>query len=137
MSDTISAPTAFTDLQPIAQGYIKCALWAVGNAESLSVEGDSVGEEDATFDDLAPETVAAMVAACELFELCHAADLDAAEDAGRDREHLGHDFWLSRNGHGTGFWDRGLGAVGDRLHDAAQACGSRDLYRGDDGRIYA
>lgn len=35
----------------------------------------------------------------------------------------GHDFWLTRGGHGTGFWDRGLGELGDRLSDAAQAYG--------------
>lgn len=23
-----------------------------------------------------------------------------------DRKQLGHDLWLTRNGHGTGFWDR-------------------------------
>ena len=23
-----------------------------------------------------------------------------------DIDHAGHDFWLTRNGHGTGFWDR-------------------------------
>jgi hypothetical protein len=32
-----------------------------------------------------------------------------------DEEQIGHDFWLTRNGHGAGFWDRGLGVVGDKL----------------------
>ena len=48
----------------------------------------------------------------------------------------GHDFWLTRNGHGAGFWDRGLGEVGDRLSNACKAFGSYDLYIGDDGKIY-
>lgn len=30
-------------------------------------------------------------------------------------EQIGHDFWLTRCGHGSGFWDRGLGEVGDKL----------------------
>jgi hypothetical protein len=34
-------------------------------------------------------------------------------------QHAGHDAWLSAGGHGTGFWDRELGALGDRLHTAA------------------
>ena len=28
-------------------------------------------------------------------------------------ELAGHDFALTRNGHGTGFWDRGMGEMGD------------------------
>lgn len=50
-------------------------------------------------------------------------DLDAAQ--------CGHDFWLTRNGHGAGFWDRGLGARGDALTDASKPYGSCDLYQSD------
>lgn len=35
----------------------------------------------------------------------------------------GHDYWLTRHGHGTGYWDRGLGELGERLTDAAKALG--------------
>lgn len=34
---------------------------------------------------------------------------------GMDETQIGHDFWLTRNGHGAGFWDRGLGKIGDEL----------------------
>ena len=50
----------------------------------------------------------------------------------------GHDFWLTRCGHGAGFWD------GDRpepaatvLTKASKAYGEVDLYIGDDGKVYA
>lgn len=33
-------------------------------------------------------------------------------------EHVGHDFWLTSQGHGAGFWDRGLEEVGDTLTDS-------------------
>lgn len=63
-----------------------------------------------------------------------------AEDLAAYREATGYtggvDFWLTRNGHGAGFWDRGLGALGDRLSDASRAYSSIDLYAGDDGMIY-
>lgn len=49
------------------------------------------------------------------------------ETTGRDEEHVGHDFALSRSGHGTGLWDRGAGEVGDRLHEAAKIYGSVNL----------
>lgn len=51
-------------------------------------------------------------------------------------EDIGHDLWLTRNGHGAGFWDRGLGDVGDILTNIAQKMGPKDLYLGDDGQLY-
>lgn len=54
-------------------------------------------------------------------------------------EMAGHDFWLTRAGHGVGFWDRGLGELGDRL---TALCGhgtqfpNLDPYLGDDGLVY-
>lgn len=47
----------------------------------------------------------------------------------RDAENVGHDFALSRAGHGTGLWDRGADdALSDRLHKAATVYGSGDLF---------
>ena len=42
-------------------------------------------------------------------------------------ELAGHDFALTRNGHGTGFWDRGLGAIGDMLTDACKPYGAHHV----------
>jgi hypothetical protein len=39
----------------------------------------------------------------------------------------GHDFWLTRNGHGAGFWDRGR-KHGDELTKAAKIWGGVDVY---------
>lgn len=49
---------------------------------------------------------------------------------------VGHDFFLTRCGHGAGFWDRGLGELGDWLTDRANRYGEQDAYVGDDGRLY-
>ena len=43
-------------------------------------------------------------------------------------EQAGHDFWLTRTGHGAGFGDRDLGEVGDRLAEHARSAGDRDVY---------
>ena len=51
-------------------------------------------------------------------------------------EQIGHDFWLTRNHHGAGFWDRGLEALGERLTAAAQTFGDGDVYLGDDGWVH-
>ena len=39
----------------------------------------------------------------------------------------GHDFALTRNGHGTGFWDRGLGAIGDMLSNECKPYGAHSV----------
>lgn len=56
---------------------------------------------------------------------------------GYTSEQAGHDFFLSRNGHGAGFFDRDLGTVGDQLQAATKKYGPFDLYYGDDGKLYA
>lgn len=51
-------------------------------------------------------------------------------------EQFGHDFWLTRNRHGVGFWDRGLGGLGQQLTHHAHKFGSRYAYQGDDALVY-
>lgn len=48
----------------------------------------------------------------------------------------GHDFWLTRNGHGAGYWDRGLENIGEQLTKAAKDLKESDLYVGDDGKLH-
>lgn len=47
-------------------------------------------------------------------------------------EQVGHDFWLTRNGHGAGFWDRaeiyGDDDNAERLSDSARSFGSREIF---------
>lgn len=57
-----------------------------------------------------------MLAQCADFLTCEAS-LIVAADIGAAA--LGTDWILSRQRHGTGLWDRGLGTVGDALHAAA------------------
>jgi len=93
-------------------------------------------------DDIAPETRKAMEKDCEKFIAENEAALgDYAEIIGShpeytESEKAGHDFWLTRNGHGAGFWDRGIGETGDTLTKASEGFGGVDLYVGDDGKLY-
>lgn len=50
-----------------------------------------------------------------------------------DPGQVGHDFILTRNRHGAGFWDRGLGEKGDRLTETAQAFGEITWFQAEDG----
>ena len=57
------------------------------------------------------------------------------ERTGMSADHVGHNFWLTRNHHGTGFWDRELGEDGDKLTDIAQSFGEVSLFVDDDGKF--
>lgn len=108
--------------------YIECALW-------LSTEDcgghDQALDENYGIEDLAPEAIKTIEEDCADFQTTNAELL-----SGVDSEQAGHDFWLTRNRHGTGFWDRELGKIGQQLTEMAHAYGSQDLYVGDDGKIY-
>lgn len=60
-------------------------------------------------------------------------DLLAYEAAGQTSAQMIHDYWLTRNRHGGGFWDRGLGELGKRLTDLAQSNGTYDLFETNGG----
>lgn len=89
-------------------------------------------DENYTLDDISPATLARMVEDCAEFQTQNQADL-STEDA----RQAGHDFWLTRNGHGAGFWDGGYEeAKGERLTASSKTFGGFYLYPGDDGKIY-
>ena len=51
-------------------------------------------------------------------------------------EQAGADFWFTRNRHGVGFWDRGLGEIGDKLTALAHTFGESNVYLGDDNMVH-
>lgn len=109
-----------SDFDRFCEAYQACAVWATAQG---SLEGYPIHEN----------TLAAMEQDCQDFVLANYRDLAAHGTP----EQGGHDFWLSRNRHGTGFWDRGTGEVGDRLYEAAKLYGTVDVYLGDDNYVYA
>ena len=51
-------------------------------------------------------------------------------------EQLGHDFWLSRNGHGAGFFDHSYDDDEEKaLMDAAPKLGEIYIYINDNGKL--
>jgi hypothetical protein len=78
---------------------------------------------------------------CLTFFRQNLADLESVESIQgySAMEMAGHDFWLTRNGHGVGFNDRDEWGeeVKERLHNAASRFGEVYVYVGDDGKIYA
>jgi hypothetical protein len=113
--------------------YIETALWS-STDESREDGGDPM-DANYSLADLAPETVQAMAADCDRFRERAGDWLDEHDDPTM----AAHDFWLTRNGHGAGFWDGDWPRYGDALTamvgwrtDFAEVT----LYVGDDGMIY-
>ena len=53
-------------------------------------------------------------------------------------QQAGHDFWLTRNGHGAGFWDGDWPACYEDMFTKGSECyGTFETYLGDDGLIWA
>lgn len=118
--------------------YITTALWSSTNEEPRKREGECL-DANYSSDDIDPTTLASMRADCDKF-------IDGLTDELREyidtdyntAETAGHDFWLTRNGHGAGFWDGDYpDDIGKALTDASKAFGESYLYVGDDDKIYS
>ena len=104
----------------VLQHYLEAAFWT---------EKEELDSKD--FSDLAPEALQRAKSDVQAFIQAAGSLLDQLDD-----KQTGHDFWLTRNGHGAGFWDRGLGEVGEKLSELSDKAGQVDLYAGDDGKLY-
>lgn len=112
-------------------GYLTTALWS-----SMDNSNDQGGDPlDANYDtdDIDPETIEKADKDCAAFIQKAGALLD-----GLNMGTVGHDFWLTRNGHGAGFWDGDYEKeVGEALTKISKEFGEVDLYVGDDGKIHS
>jgi len=110
-------------LDAFTNSYIETALWS-------SLDDDEPMDKNHDVSDIAPELLAQMKKDCKSF-------YEKYEHLWGDNtdDQAGHDFWLTRNHHGAGFWD-GDYEKGDELTKAAHTYGEFTLYAGDDGVIY-
>lgn len=108
--------------------YIECALWSTNDESDES--GGVPLDDNYTWEDIDPETLNKMVKDCQKFQ---------ADNQGIVPQSLaiaGHDFWLTRNGHGAGFWDGDWPEPqASQLSKAAEAFGGFNLYVGDSRNI--
>lgn len=112
------------NLDNFTKSYLIAALWS-------SVD-DNQNPLDDNYDisALEPSALKNAIDECQDFQSQYA---DLLEDI--DVSQAGHDFWLTRNGHGTGFWDRDLGEIGEKLTEASKSYGEADLYVTDKNTI--
>lgn len=117
--------------------YAETALWS-----STDDDGEPLDREH-DLDDLDPSAVDSMADDLADFMTSSLSFNVAARDYWTEQlgeGAIGHDFWLTRNRHGAGFWDRFTGgrgeAYGRQLTENSHPYGSSDLYIGDDGKLY-
>lgn len=120
-----------SNFETFLNAYLTCLVWS-------SSATDDNGEEFESLED---------------FELSESLKIKASADCAsfmKNADHLlaqvykdkkgyssaGHDFWLTRNHHGAGFWGRGFGFVGDALTDRAHEFKEQYVFIGDDGLLY-
>lgn len=118
------------------EGDDRDEMIASDEAENGSIDRPE-GLSDDDLDDTAREHLDSDALA---FFASEASDLMLAHVVyGEPWSQLGHDFALTRAGHGAGFWDRGTGEVGDRLSKASKTYGNIGcmvpLTRDEDGNL--
>jgi hypothetical protein len=116
----------FKQLDEFERGYIEAMFFTECHCDNPELENKG-------FDDLAPEALRRIIDDCAKF---HEENFELLMCVSDNLEKDGIDFWLTRNGHGAGFWDRGYGEAGDTLTERAHAFGEINLYAGEDGRLY-
>ncbi len=127
-------------LDTMARAYLECALWlSPGECdESGELVAGEFLDADYDFSDLDRETEARARRDCARFLELHGLPQYGDRSRLDCAEKCGHDFWLTRNHHGAGFWDRDdlPEGDGDRLTAAAHAFGECDLVVGEDGLLH-
>lgn len=121
-------------LDDFTLAYIECALWSSDDEYNESLDSNY------SICDIEPESLELIIEECKEFQNDWANALNQYCELYQHPEYTGmalagHDYWLTRNGHGAGFWDRGIGEIGDILTKACQYQ-ERVLYIGDDNKVY-
>jgi hypothetical protein len=143
-----------SECEEFTKGYISCALWCgvmtykhdedcpchepsengdAYDSDDCECNPELVSSTDAHEEDcLEEDTLAELKSDAREFYSDNVVEIRAST---LDMERAGHDFWLTRNRHGAGYWDeksRGADADAalDKLTEAAHACGSMGLIEG-------
>lgn len=129
------------EITEIVTSQLGSLIWSGG--ELTNESGEFTGEMWEDFydaDDATPELVAQLTEELKGAEFTE--DFTHAVNEYRNHvgtqlgdiwERFGHDLALTRNGHGAGFWDRGLPSdAGDVLTDWAESLGTLNISHGHD-----
>lgn len=117
-------------MHEMTKHYLIAALWS--STDQSNEQGGDPLDQNYDLEDIAQESIDQAERDCLAFLSTY---LDVI---GTHYEQAGHDFWLTRNRHGVGFWecDRPWGENGRILSNAAHAFRELSPVVGDNGKIY-
>lgn len=132
-------PTSkITKLDDFTRAYVECALWS--STDESTPDGGEPFDKNYGIEDIAPDSLLIMITNCLRFQsenIAHITNENYCYTNREASEQAGHDFWLTRNGHGCGFWDGDwVEPAATILTDTSGAFGECNLYVGDDGMIH-
>lgn len=122
-------------LDTFTKAYIEAALGSETDDNNVPLD------KNYELDDIAESSLELIIEDCRKFQENNQ-NLITDENYLRATQHeveamAGHDFWLTRNRHGAGFWDGDWDEpAASLLTEAAHAAGESNLYLGDDDRLY-
>ena len=120
------------EMETALNSYIETALWSSYDIrDGVEIYLDTEYDKD----DISDETLAVMKQDVISF-ITDNRHLLSDDDKNKSLDYMAHNFWLTRNGHGAGFWD-GDYINGELLTDASEKYGEINLYIGDDNKIYS
>lgn len=110
------------------KGYLICALWSSSDSDDIPMDQDH-DIYDFAFEAVqeARDDLNAFLYECENKNLIFGYFTNSD---------IGHDFWLTRVGHGAGFWDRDPIGDGDAITEVCESYYMESCYTGDDGLVY-
>jgi hypothetical protein len=123
------------DREDFIEGYIEAALWSTPNMDAKEAR---FLDKDYNSENLAPELKEHVEKECAQFIEQNEDLLEQYMHAlGVEASYAGHDFWLTRNRHGAGFWDKTYDdtTIGERLTEAAHNFKEEDWYVSDDNEV--
>lgn len=126
-----------SNLEIFIQAYLECALWATHS--SFMDDGENSLPLDTFYNAhcVAGSAREQVESECDDFLKREDVSSIAEKWEGEEYQRAGHNFFLTRNHHGAGFWDGDWPEPdGDILTKASHEAGSSEPYVGDDGGIY-
>lgn len=134
--DMMAEPYTEAETAEFIEAYVEAMFWLMD---------EQYEQPDPPLIDHLDEQVREEISSeCKAFIEANLIDLRASETRGdyaaraewSPQARAGHDFYLTRNGHGAGFWDRGLKTIGERLSEAAKPYGDQSIWPADDGSYF-
>lgn len=123
-----------TEFEPILKAYLAAAIWTDETLEDEN--GETVLPEGLTIYDFSDESVEQARKDISAFMEQAKQTWPMIEEI--DPERVGHDLWLTRNGHGSGFWDgrEFYGTHGDTLSEIARMLKPLAVVEAGSGKLY-